>query len=117
VQEGEDKEAFLAIFDEATGKFLPVPPDIGRYPAFKDGKKSFCWMAVHTHSETHGTLHLAIHPENRLYTKTVIDAVARKFRRPIASLDIYTNGQWGVTPMEISPGMHLKIVLRGGPEK
>ncbi len=117
MQEGEDKEAFLSIFDEATGKFLPLPGDIGRFPAYKDGKETFCWMAIHTHPDTHGTLHLALSPANRLYTKTVLEAIARRFHRPITSFDISTNGQWGMTPIEIAPGMHIKIVLRRGPGK
>ncbi|MGH9460203.1 MAG: hypothetical protein ACRD1X_03235 [Vicinamibacteria bacterium] len=112
MQEGEDKEAFLAVFDEATGKFLPVPPDIGRYPVFKDGKESFCWMAVHTHLDTHGTLHLAVDSKNHLYIKPVLEAIADRFHRPITSFDIYTNGQWGMTPIEVEPGMHIKVVLR-----
>lgn len=111
MQEGEDKEAFVAIFDEAQGKFLPVPGDLGRFPAFKDGKESFCWMAVHTHDST-GTLHLALDPKNHLYTKTVLEAIARRFHRPITSFDIYTNGRRGMAPMEIAPGMHIKVMLR-----
>lgn len=112
MQEGEDREAFLSIFDEATGRFLSVPGDIGRYPVFKDGKESFCWMAVHTHSDTQGALHLAVHPDNRLSIKPTLEAIARRFNRPITSFDIYTNGEWGWTPIEIEPGMHIKIVLR-----
>jgi len=29
VQAGEDREAFLAVYDETKRRFVPLPPDLG----------------------------------------------------------------------------------------
>ncbi|MEX2013755.1 MAG: hypothetical protein WD896_00170, partial [Parcubacteria group bacterium] len=92
MQEGVDKEAYLAIYDEAKGVFLPVPGDIGRVPVTKDGKKTYCYLPVHTHSGTGGTLHLATDPANRLEMSFVIREVSRRFKHPVSDLGIHVNG-------------------------
>ncbi|MGH9461127.1 MAG: hypothetical protein ACRD1X_07905 [Vicinamibacteria bacterium] len=111
MQEGEDKEAFLAVYDEAKGRFIPLPPDLGLIRVMKNGKSPFCYGAVHTHRKTGGTLHLAVHPENRPFIAPILFELAGRLNRPVTSFDIYTNGVWGVTPIELGPGMHIKIVL------
>lgn len=115
MQEGDDKQAYLAIYDEVTGRFLPVPDWIGRFPggSGKDMKESFCWLAVHTH-DGDGTLHLAVDPRNTLSFKPVLEAIAKRYRRPIPSFAIWTNGRRGVVPMFVQPEMHINIVMRRG---
>lgn len=115
MQEGEDKEAFLAVYDEVKGRFIPLPPHLGLTRVTKDGQSTFCYAAVHTHRHTGGTLHLAVHPENRLLSARILFEIAGRLNLPVTSFDIYTNGVWGVTPIEVEPGMHIKIVLRKGP--
>lgn len=105
--------AFLVVYDAVAGKFLPVPPDIGRYPAMKgaDGKESFCWMDVHTHDDSGGTLHLAVDPKNPRLFYPVLKALADKLNRPLSSLNaISTNGE-DISPVSVEPGMHIKVVF------
>jgi len=96
---------------------VPLPPDLGLVHVMKDGKAAFCYSAVHTHRDTGGTLHLAVHPENRLLFAPILLELAGRLNRPVTSFDIYTDGVWGVTPYYVEPGTHIKIVLKKGPGK
>jgi hypothetical protein len=89
-----------------------VPADIGRYPVVdgRTGKKSFCWMDVHTH-DSGGTLHLAVDPKNPRLFGPVLKVLADKMNRPLSSVvAIYTNGE-PASPFYVEPGMHIKVVF------
>lgn len=112
MQEGDDKEAFLSVYDAARGKFLSVPANIGRFPAVNgaNGKRSFCFMDVHTHDAS-GTLHLAVDPKNPRLFYPVLKALAEKLNRPLSSVSaIYTNG-FRMSSFVVEPGMHIKVVF------